>query len=85
MIHEVDLTGEYETTIYDAAGRLLAEGAAPADTVETWRDGKLSLSGVIGVLAERQVVSASTGPRLVRHKGRISARLAAETAEPRCS
>jgi hypothetical protein len=61
--------------------RLLAEGADPADTVETWRDGKLSMSsGVIGVLAKWQVVFASTGPRLVRHESCISARSAAETA-----
>jgi hypothetical protein len=78
--HRVDLTGDYETTVYDAARRLLAEGADLADTVETWRDSKLSMSGVIGVLAKRQVVFASTGARLVRHKDCISARLAAETA-----
>jgi hypothetical protein len=77
MTHKADLTGDYETTIYDVARRLLAEGADLADTVETWRGGKLSMSGKVGELAKWQVVFASTGPRLVRHKGCILARPAA--------
>jgi hypothetical protein len=64
--HRVNLTG-YETTVHDAARRLLAGGADPCDTVETWRMGKLSMS-----LAKWQVVFATAGPRLVRHKGCIS-------------
>ncbi len=32
--HRVDLTGDYETTVYDVARRLLAEGADPGDRVE---------------------------------------------------
>ena len=78
----VDLTGDYETTVYDAARRLLAEGADPGDTVETWRAGKLSMSGVIGGVAKWQAVFAATGPRLVRHKGCISALPAAKTPAP---
>jgi hypothetical protein len=79
----VDHTGDYETTVYDAARRLLAEGADPGDTVETWRDGKLSMSGgVIGELTKWQAAFASTGPRLGRHKTCISSSLAAKTAEP---
>jgi hypothetical protein len=80
--HRVDLTGDYETTVYDVARRLLAEGVDPGDTVETWRDGKLSMSGVIGELAKWQAVFAATGPRLVRHKGCISGSPAAKTVEP---
>ncbi len=38
--------------IYAAARRLLAAGADPADTVETWRKGPLCMSGKIGELAE---------------------------------
>src|SRR5262245_10353639 len=52
MKHCVDLTGDYKTTIYAAARRLLACGANPADTIETWRGGKLSMSGVIGECAK---------------------------------
>jgi hypothetical protein len=80
--HRVDLTGDYETTVYDAARRRLEEGADLADTVETWQGGKLSMSGVIGILAKWQVVFASTGPRLVRHKGCILARLTPGTPAP---
>jgi hypothetical protein len=65
-----------------APTRSLAEGADLADTVETWRGGKLSMSGKVGELAKWQVVFASTGPRLVRHKGCILGRLAAETDVP---
>jgi hypothetical protein len=45
MIHKVDLTGDYETNVYDAARRLLAAGADPVDTVETYRGGKPSMTG----------------------------------------
>jgi hypothetical protein len=79
-IHKVNLTGDYETTVYDAARRLLAAGADPCDRVETRRHGILSMSGVIGELAKLQVVFAATGPRLVRHKGCILAPLAAKKA-----
>jgi hypothetical protein len=82
MTHKADLTGDYETTIYDVARRLLAEGADPGDTVETWRSGVLSMSGGIGELAKRQVAFASAGPRLVRHKTYISGSLTAKPAEP---
>jgi hypothetical protein len=81
-VHKVDLTGDYETTVYDAARRLLAECADPGDRVETRRNGILSMSGVIGELAKLQVVFAATGPRLVRYKGCISGSLAAKTAQP---
>lgn len=69
MIHKVDLTGDYETTIYDAARRALAKGANPSDTVEIWRSGKFSMSGVVGWLAKRRVVFASSGLRLTPHTG----------------
>jgi flavin-binding protein dodecin len=81
-IRKVDLTGDYETTVYDAARRLLAEGADPADTVETWRGGKLSMFGVIGELAKWQVAFATAGPCLQRHKTRISACVAPEMPAP---
>ena len=73
MIHKVDLTGDYETTIYDVARRLLAEGADPGDRVETRRHGIQSMSGVVGKLAKWQVVFATPGPRLVRHKAAFQA------------
>jgi hypothetical protein len=52
MIHKVDLTGDYETNVYDAARRLLAAGADPVDTVETYRGGKPSMTAVIGEAAK---------------------------------
>jgi hypothetical protein len=58
----VDLTGDYQTTIYDTASRLLADGADPGVTVESYRDGKLSMSGVIGERAKWQVVFRARGP-----------------------
>jgi hypothetical protein len=48
----VDLSGDYGTTIYDVARRLLEEGADSHDTVETRRGSILSMSGVIGELAK---------------------------------
>jgi hypothetical protein len=68
VIHKVDLTGDYETTVYDAARRLLAEGADPGDTVETRRNGILSISGVIGELAKWKVEFRASGPCLTRHR-----------------
>jgi ISXO2-like transposase domain len=48
-VHRADLTGDYEATVYDAARRLLAEGASPADMVTTHRNGVPSMSrGVVG-------------------------------------
>jgi hypothetical protein len=82
VIHKIDLTGDYETTIYDVARRLLAEGADTGDRVETRRHGIVSMSGIIGELAKLQVVFAATGPRLVRHKSCISGPLAAKPASP---
>jgi hypothetical protein len=68
MKHRIDLTGDYETTIYAVARRLLDRGAAADDTVETWRDGKLSMSGVIGELARWTVAERKSGGlRLVRY------------------
>lgn len=46
--HDVDLSGDYRSTIYAAARRLMAKGAAAEDTLSTWGDGKLSMSGVVG-------------------------------------
>jgi hypothetical protein len=70
MIHKIDLTHDYDTTIYDAARRCLTAGADPGDTVETWREGKLSMTGRIGELAKWQVEFRAHGPRLARCKGR---------------
>jgi len=80
--HEIDLSGDYETTIYDVVRRLLAESANPSDTVETWRGGKLSMSGVAGWLAKRHVVFRSSGPCLARYGARTLAPLAALGGEP---
>jgi hypothetical protein len=82
MIHKIDLTGDYETTIYDVARRLLAAGADTGDRVETRRHGIFSMSGIVGELAKLQVVFAASGPRLVRYKGCISGPLTAETRGP---
>ena len=64
---QVDLTGDYGTTIYDEARRLLAEGHAPDDVVVTSRNGQESMSGVIGQLAKSAVSDGNvSGLRLVR-------------------
>jgi hypothetical protein len=87
--HKLDLTGDYETTVYDAARRLLAAGAdlvvavkntATVDTVETWRDGKLSMSGKIGELAKWQVEFRASGPCLTRYRAVVRAPLTGKTA-----
>lgn len=80
-VHRVDLTGDYETTIYDAARRLIAEGVNPRDEVQTFRDGVISMCGHIGWLAKWRVVFADDGPCLKRYCAPTLARLAAETAE----
>jgi hypothetical protein len=61
MLHTVDLTGDCRTTGYTAARRLLAEGADPADTIETYRGGKLSMSGIIGKFAALTVAENDHG------------------------
>jgi hypothetical protein len=81
-LHKVDLTGDYETTIYDVARRLLVEGADPGDRVETRRSGVFNMSGKVGELAKLQVVFASSGPRLVRYKGCISGALTGKSDAP---
>lgn len=86
--HRVDLTGDDKTTIYGAARRLLATGARPGETIETWHDGKLSMSGRIGELAKWTVIESDRGnPSLMLRPYRpfpsltVRAR-AAETASP---
>lgn len=80
MIIVVDLTGDYDTTIYDAARRAIASGCDPSHLIEIRRDGKLSMSGVIGELAKWQVKFRASGPCLVRYQGSPAAPLAAETS-----
>jgi hypothetical protein len=82
MIIVVDLSGDYETTIYDAARRLIAAGTDPSHTVETRRDGYLSMSGKIGELAKWTVEFRAAGPRLVPYKHRGIAPPAAKTPDP---
>jgi hypothetical protein len=82
MIHKIDLTGDYETTIYDVARRLLAESADPGARVETRRSGVFSMSGIIGDLAQWQVAFAAAGPRLARQRGCISGSLTAKSSRP---
>jgi hypothetical protein len=78
MKHLVDLTGDCQTTVYDAARRLLSEGANPADTVEARRGGVASMSGKIGELAKWTVVFAAAGMRLKPFLGCPTARVTAE-------
>jgi hypothetical protein len=60
-IHRIDLTGDYRTTIYTVARRVLADGADPMDRAETWRNGKLSMSGIVGeVTASMSLVRSDT-------------------------
>jgi hypothetical protein len=62
---EVDLSGDYDTTIYDVARRLLSAGADPS--VATWRNAKRSMSGVVGELA-KWTVAGNPALHLVRWK-----------------
>jgi hypothetical protein len=66
MIIRVDLPGDDKTTIYAAARRLLAAGAGPDDTVETWRDGMRCMSGRIGECAKWTVRETDIGLYLVK-------------------
>jgi hypothetical protein len=75
-LHQVDLTGDYRTNIYVAARRLLANGADPADEIETRRHGKLSMSGTVGVLAGLEVVDDHGRLRLRRYKALSATTLA---------
>jgi hypothetical protein len=79
MIHKCDLTGDYETTIYDAARQLLAAGADPRDRVETRRHGILSMSGIVGECAKWRVAFPASGPCLVRYATPTLAPLAANS------
>jgi hypothetical protein len=72
-MHYRDLTGDYETTIYEVARQLLGRDADPADMVATCRNGVLSMSGVIGELAKWTAVFSAKGPGLARVKPPISA------------
>lgn len=54
-----------------AARRLLAEGANPSDRLETWRNGKLSMSGTVGECAKWEVVDDG-GLRLRKYVPRHS-------------
>jgi hypothetical protein len=53
--HVVDLTGDFETSIYEAARKLIAEGADPEDEIETQRDGAPCMRGNIGRCAKLAV------------------------------
>jgi hypothetical protein len=66
MIHIVDLTNNYETTIYAEARKLLAAGADSADLIETWRNAKLSMSGIVGQCAKLTVSEDKHGKRAMR-------------------
>jgi hypothetical protein len=79
MIHRLDLTGDYDTTIYDAARRLLAEGASPHDQVETYRNGMISMGANIGWAAKWRVDFRASGPCLARYQTPGLAPPAAET------
>jgi hypothetical protein len=79
VIHKVDLIGDDETTIYDVARRLLAEGAGPRDEVQTYREGVISMAGKIGWLAKWRVVFRPGGPCLERYAGPTLAGVAGKT------
>lgn len=81
----VDLTGDHRATIYTAARRLLAAGADPADIIETWRNGQLSMSATIGEAAKWTIREKDDGDLsllLVRWRPFPATRLAARTALP---
>ena len=80
--HVIDLTGDYETTIYDVARHLLSEGASPRHTIDTRRKGVVSMKGTLGWLSKWRVVFATSGLRLKPFAACTLGRQAAETANP---
>jgi hypothetical protein len=80
-VYKADLTGDYRTTIYDRSRHLLAHGADPADIIEAWRDGRLSMTGKVGEFAKWAVAFKASGPCLVPYGGSLSAPLAGEMGE----
>jgi hypothetical protein len=82
MIIVADLSNDYDTTIYDAARWFIAHGTDPSHMLEIRRDGKLSMSGIIGELAKWTVEFRASGPRLVPHRDCGIARLAAKAPPP---
>ena len=55
QVHAVD---DYKTTIYAEAQKLLSDGARPGDTIETYRNGKLSMSGNVAACGRLVVKEA---------------------------
>jgi hypothetical protein len=83
-VRRIGLTGDYSATIYGAARRLLADGADPADTIETWRNGKRSMSGRIGELAKwtvRRNDHGNPSMQLVKYRPFSSIDVRPRTAE----
>lgn len=87
-VRKVDLTGDYETTIYDVARQLLAEGADPIDEVWTYRTDKwtgksvISMKANIGWAAKWTVVDDKRrGLAIRRWKPFPDAPVASRTAE----
>jgi hypothetical protein len=63
------LTGDYETSIYAAARKLLAAGADPQDEIETQRAGVPSMRGNVGQCAKLTVrESSEDGLRIVAYR-----------------
>jgi hypothetical protein len=80
--HQIDLTGDFRTTIYSASRRLLDAGADQMDTIATYRNGGLSMSGVIGDLAKWTVSDPDKGGmKLSRWKAFPGAAMPPRTAE----
>jgi hypothetical protein len=80
--HVVDLTGDYHAPIFSAARQLLAKGADASDTIETWRNGKLSMSGIIGECA-KLTVSESSSLQLAKGKPFPAVPVPPRTVDPK--
>lgn len=70
-VRDFDLTDDRRgTTIADIARRFLAEGAGPTDHVRVFRNGRLSVTGVIGRLTETEAGNGAEPSEAERYEAR---------------
>lgn len=84
MLYDGVLIGKSEQPIYAAARWLLANGAKPLDTVETWRKGQISMKSTVGEAAKWTVTETQSGkPSLYlrRYEAYSGPRVGSQTAE----
>jgi len=60
-VHQINLTDNFKTTIYAEARKLLSLGVDLSDTIETHRNGQLSMTGNVGACARLMVNESNYG------------------------